>query len=530
MSVATKSRRLPHQIMGDLAAKNGRVCVVVGVDMGTESLRVGLYAMDGTIIAASSAPYVTSFPAYGCAEQNPNDWWASLKVAMNEALAAAGEGLFIMALSLSCTSCTVCALDESGGPLRPALLWMDVRAADTAQAVSEVPAASCPSRRVNSGGKGPVSAEWMVPKALWLKRHEPDTYNKARWIVECIDYVNHRLTGRMCASQNNASIRWHYSVERGWPTGLLQQLGLDDLLSKWPAAVDVIAMGEPVGNLTANAAQDLGLPEGLLVVQGGADAFVGIVGLGCTRAGEMALLTGSSHLHLGLTDQNFHGEGFWGTYQDAVIRGLGVIEGGQTSTGSALRWFKDNMAPSASYQELDAEAEQIPAGSDGVTALDHFQGNRTPFTDPHSRGAWIGLSLSHQRGHMWRALLESVCFGSYVAIKAMQSGSGFVPSSISIAGSPTKSPLWLQMHADILQIPLKLTKSAVDACCLGSAVLAAVGSGHFPSIEVAAENMITTERLVTPNPAMAELYAPALARYEALYHALAKLPPAKNAK
>src|SRR5262249_689360 len=153
---------------------------------------------------------------------------------------------------------------------------------------------------VNGGGRGPVSAEWMIPKSLWLKRHEPDVFAHAATICEYQDYLNFHLTGRRCASLNNASVRWHYATDRGGPpSSLLRKLGLGALAEKWPA--EVVAPGDVVGTLTQVAAAHLGLSPSVRVVQGGADAFIGMIGLGVAAPGQMALITGSSHLQLGVT-------------------------------------------------------------------------------------------------------------------------------------------------------------------------------------------------------------------------------------
>ena len=218
---------------------------------------------------------------------------------MKQAIADAGVSpTDIAALCVDSTCCTVVALDAAGAALRPALLWMDMRSASEA---ARVAATGDPALRVNSGGAGPVSAEWMIPKALWLKDNEPEVFAAAAHICEYQDFLNFHLTGRMCASVTNASVRWHYDAQAGWPATMLRALGLEALLEKWPN--EVLALGEVVGGLTAAAAAHLGLPEGLPVAQGGADAFVGMVGLGVIDPGQMALLTGSSHLHLGCTER-----------------------------------------------------------------------------------------------------------------------------------------------------------------------------------------------------------------------------------
>ena len=146
----------------------------------------------------------------------------------------------------------------------------------------------------------------------------------------------------------------------------------------------------------------------------------------------------------------------WGTYRDAVTPGVNVVEGGQTSTGSIVAWYR-RLLGDPSYEALDAEAAAVPPGCEGVVSLDHFQGNRTPHTDPLSRGAITGLTLAHGRGHVFRSLVEAVCYGTEAVLEAMR-GSGYSPEQIAVAGGATRSQLWLQCHADVSGLPFVLTK------------------------------------------------------------------------
>ncbi|KAK3262809.1 hypothetical protein CYMTET_28355 [Cymbomonas tetramitiformis] len=390
---------------------------------------------------------------------------------------------------------------------------------------AEVAACGDDALRVNSGGAGPVSAEWMVPKSLWLKRNEPEVYAAAHFICEYQDYMNFHLTGRMCASINNVSVRWHYSAERGgYPASLLDKLGLGALLHKWPK--EVLPLGARVGGLTEAAARHLGLPTGLPVAQGGADAFIGMIGLGVLQPGELALLTGSSHLHLGVSREAMHGKGMFGSYADCLLPGTHVVEGGQTSTGSVISWYKRMLGEEVTYDILNAEAEAVPPGCEGLAALDHFQGNRTPHTDAASRGALVGLTLKHTRGHIFRALIEAVCFGTALILDTMRSA-GYNPKAIVIAGGATRSPLWLQVHADVCGLPLRRTRVA-DACSLGSAILAAVCAGSFADVSTAVQSMVHVSEVVEPNPRMTVTYAAPYLAYKNLYPALSPLFHASN--
>lgn len=486
----------------------------IGIDGGTEGIRAGVFDARGKPLAWASTAYETHFPAPGRAEQNPADWWAGCGRSVRNALATADVSpADIAGVAVDTTCCSVVLLDDKGEALRPALIWMDVRAATEAE---DVAATNDAALKVNGGGTGPVSAEWMVPKALWLKRHEPETFARAAHVCEYQDFINLKLTGRLCASVNNVSVRWHHDIAAGGqPVGLLDKLAIGELADKWPR--EIVALGEVIAPLSVDASEHLGLPAGLPVAQGGADAFIGMLGLGVIRPGSLAFITGSSHLLLGLSDAPFHGRGIWGTYTGALLPGMHVVEGGQTSTGSAINWFKRNFAADASYACLDGEAAAVAPGADGLTALDHFQGNRTPFTDPHSRGAFGGLSLGHGRGHLFRALLESVAMGSRLILDSFESG-GFNAAELVLSGGVTNSPLWLQIHADVIGRPINLTEVA-DAPALGSAILAAVGSGHYGSITEGVSAMVRRTRTIEPNLAAHRCYDEPFARYQMFYGA-----------
>jgi len=484
---------------------------LLGVDGGTEGLRAGIFDVFGTPLANASTSYPTQFPAPSWAEQDPNDWWDALGKSVRKAISDSGISVDqIAAMTVDTTCCSVVPLDDSGNPVRPALIWMDVRSAEQAE---QMVATEDDALRINSNGSGPVSAEWMIPKALWIKQNEPENFDRAVTICEYQDYINLHLTGRLGASINNVSTRWHCDYSReGVPKSLLEKLDLGELAEKWPQ--DVFRLGELVGGLTPRAAEHLGLTTDLPVVQGGADAQIGMIGLGVVKPGNLALITGSSHLHLGLSEKPFHGTGIWGTYADALLPGLHTVEGGQTSTGSVINWLK-NLFGEPDYETLNRDASKLPPGSENLIVQEHFQGNRTPHTDPKSRGAFHGLTLKHGREHLFRATIEGVAFGSELILESMRTN-GFFPESIVVSGGATRSELWLQIHSDVSNLPLTITKNP-DAPLLGCAILAAVGVGIYEDIPTAIEQMVQIDRVIEPNSQVNAEYQPFYEAYKASY-------------
>lgn len=422
----------------------------------------------------------------------------------------------VRGIGLAATSCTLVATDADGRPLRPAIIWMDVRASGEAR---DVAATGDPALKYS--GYRHASAEWLPSKALWLNRHERRTYDQAARMVEYTDWLGHQLTGEFAASVNVAAIRSYY--DGGWPASLYTALGLDDLPSKQPGRV--LAMAEPRGILTRRAADDLGLRVGTVVATGGADAFVGMVGLDVLRPGRLALITGSSHLHLTQTDSPVHGDGVFGAYTDAVVPGQWTLEGGQVSTGSVIRWFADLCGAAADrhalLDDLTDRAEKLPPGSEGVLALEFWQGNRAPYVDADARGALWGLSLHHGREHVFRALVEAVCYGTENVLRTMRSLGQDVREVVACGGA-VNSPLWMRIHADVSGIPITVTE-VPEAVALGSAVLAATACGAFPSVAAAAGAMVHTAREVVPDAGAHDAYRFYVDRYIESYAAMRDL-------
>ena len=500
---------------------------LLGVDYGTGGVRVGIFDREGNSLALASREYALNHPQPGWAEQDPNEWWSALVAATNEAVSSSGVSPGeISGICVDATASTVLATDSEGRHLRPAIMWMDLRASDQARRVSET---GDPALKYN--GYGSVSAEWGLPKALWIKENEPELYREAALICECTDWVNNRLTGEWTSSINIASAKYYYDRDTGgYPESLYAALDIEDVLDRFPNIV--LELGEVVGELRREAAEELGLKVGTPVAQGALDAYSGALGLGVVEPGKLALITGSSHVMIGQVSEPIHGRGLWGAYTDALIPGQYTVEGGQASTGSVVAWFKNNFAGDANaeakrrgvdpYEVLNEMAREVPIGSDGLIVMDYFQGNRTPHTDPLARGMMWGLSLSHGPGHVFRAILEGVCYGTEHVFRTMREH-GFEPQEIVVAGGPTGSELWVQMHADVSNMPMYLTRMGDMAPVFGSAMLAAIGAEIYPDAQTAARHMVHVERTVEPRPKAHEEYSFYMERYTETYHQMKDL-------
>jgi ribulokinase len=487
----------------------------LGVDVGTQSLRAGLFTSAGRALAIVGSPLKTTFPRPTWAEQHAQSWWDALCQVVPSCLVQADvEAAQVAALALDATSSTVLAADAAGEPLRPALLWMDQRAHVQAQRIS---ATGAPVLRF--AGRT-VSPEFGIPKALWLREHEPDVYARAAVIAECLDWLNFRLTGRWVACRTTATCKWSYvPSEGGWPNELLERLDAADLGARWPGGgAEPLYPGTLIGPLTAEAAAALGLRPGTLVAQGAVDAYAAAIGMNTLQPGQLGLILGTSSCHMAMSDAGVFGSGSWGPYPEPLLPGLWILEGGQSATGSIVRWVEQTAGGGHSLAELDAEATAAGPGAHGLLALDYWQGNRSPRQDPLARGVFVGLSLSHAVGDLLRAVYEATTFGTRHILEDMVAH-GFRPREMVVCGGGTRSQLWLQLHAAICDLPVVRTAEP-EAAALGAAICAAVGAGAFVDLRRAAAAMVQERERIEPEAAVREAYGELYDHYLATYDVL----------
>ncbi|GAA1393982.1 FGGY-family carbohydrate kinase [Luteococcus peritonei] len=499
---------------------------LLGIDMGTGSARAGIFDATGKQYGFGSGEWATTHPHSGWAEQDPEAWWAAIVAAVQDAVKLSGvDPQAIKAVSMDATSSTVVFLDDQDRTVRPALLWMDVRAveeADQIRATGDAALKYC--------GEGPVSAEWGLPKAMWVKKHEPEVFERVAIICDETDWLVNKLSGEWTMSVAHAAGKYFYDGDAGgWPTSLYRAVDAMDILERYPSHVAQVC--EVVGQILPQVAEELGLSPSTLVVEGGIDAYVGAVGLGVAEPGKLALITGSSHVITGQLASPLYSRGLWGSFTDATVPGYYTIDGGQTSTGSIIDWFRRNLAAQSQAKAvqtgrnvldiLTEEAAKIPIGSDGLVMLDHFQGNRAPYFDGRSRGIFWGMTLAHTEAHLFRAAMEGICFGTENIVQIMREQQ--VPlDAMVVSGGATRNRLWLQMHADVHNLPLMLP-AVTEGPVLGSAMMAAVGAGLHHDLPTASREMTRTAEVIEPDAEAHEQYRFNFEAYRDTYPAMQEL-------
>lgn len=465
--------------------------IILAIDIGTEGARAGVFDVAGTRLADASAPYLTHYPRPGWAEQNPSDWWRAAVQASRTALSDAGIDQ-VDAVGVATTASSVVVLDGDGKSLRPALLWMDSRASEESAFTATV---DHPAMAFSGGSD---SAEWLIPKAMWLARNEPETFRDSRMIGESVDYLTYRLTGRWVGSRMNATCKWNYDHRVGSvPVDLYETLGIAPLAEKLPQ--EILPVGEVAGELSAAASAELGLRPGARVVTGGIDAHLALVALWGASANPVAVVAGTSNAFIAELDDPLFSPTIWGPYPGALSEGRWLVEGGQIAAGAAISWLSERIlgVTRDRVHDLITRAEELPAAGHGLLVLDDFMGNRTPLRNPRLRGGVLGLSLGTTPEQLYRATVESVAFGTRQVLASF-ADVGVDTKDVFFTGGIRHNPLWMQTTADALQRPIGL----VDGENLTTRALAILGAAATTGspIDDVARRFTPSYRTIEPIP------------------------------
>ena len=473
---------------------------LVGIDVGTTGVKAIAISPSGEVLARAEEEYPLSIPRAGWAEQDPEDWWR----ATERVLAALGAG-DIAGIGLSGQMHGLVALDAGDRVLRPAILWNDQR---TAAECAEIEERVGLSRLIELTGNRALTG-FTAPKILWLRRHEPEVYGRIAHILLPKDYVRLRLTGERAVDVADASGTLLFDVAaRRWSEDVVAAL---EIPAEWlPQALE----SPEVSGETA---------EGVPVAAGAGDQAAGALGVGVDRPGRLSVVLGTSGVVFAAlpayrTDAEARVHAFC-----HAVPGAWQAMGVMLSAAGSLRWLRDAVAPGADYAELAGEAAAWPPGAEGLTFLPYLQGERTPHADPDARGAFVGLTLRHDRGALVRAVLEGVAYGLRDSLELLVA-LGVRPEAGRVSGGGARSDLWLRIVASVLGISLECT-AVEEGAAYGAALLGGVAGGVFADVQEAVAACVRVRDTVEEAPEWREAYAEGYERFRALYPALRRLGP-----
>ena len=478
----------------------------IGVDLGTSACKFLLMDEKGAILNVVSEDYDVEFPHPGWSQQNPADWWAAVRRGI-PALLAGHDASKVAGIGCGGQMHGLVALDADDEVIRPAILWNDGRTVEQVRYLNE----EVGVEKLLEWTGNIAYAGFTAPKILWMRDEEPENYARIAHVMLPKDYVNHLLTGVYATDVSDASGMLLLDVAtRAWSAPMLELCGLT--AEQLPAVHESY---EAIGTLLPEVAAELGLPGGVVVCAGAGDNAAAAVGTGCVGAGAMNVSLGTSGTvfiptagfsPVGDRIHSFcHADGGWHL--------MGCI----LSAASCNAWWAGYILGTDDFAGEQAGIDAADASLDLPYFLPYLMGERTPHNDTLARGAFVGMCMSTTRADMTRAVLEGVAFAIRDSVEIARSLGVDVAAS-TVCGGGAKSPLWLQMLADVLGIELRLPATE-QGPGYGGALLAAVAAGVYPDVAAACDAVVSVRATVEPDPA-------AVAAYEARYQAWRQMYPA----
>lgn len=484
--------------------------LLLGIDVSTTGVKALLIDSHGAIVASATTPLQLSTPYPLWSEQHPHDWWQAAVNSIQQVVKKT-DAAKIAAIGLTGQMHGLVLLDEQGEVLRPAILWNDQRCAEQCD---EIRASLGKERLVRISGNDALTG-FTAPKILWVRKHEAEVYDRARQVLLPKDYLRYKLTNEYAMDKADGSGTLLFDLEkRGWSVDTLRA---NKIPAEW--LPETFEGPEITGRVSREAAQATGLNEGTPVVAGGGDQAAQAVGVGAIRPGTLAVTLGTSGVVFAATDAPLiEPEGKLHAFCHAVP-GRWHLMGVMLSAAGSLQWYHDALAPNVSFDELVGEASRISPGSDGLLFLPYLAGERTPHPDPLARGAWVGLTMRHSRGHLTRAVLEGVAFGLKDIFLLMQEAGVRSIDQVRVSGGGAKSSLWRQILADVLGTEL-VTVNTTEGAAYGAALLAGVTAGVWSDVDAACEQTIRVNESVSPEARDVSRYNEMYSQYQSLYPAL----------
>lgn len=486
--------------------------LLLGIDVSTTGAKSLIIDSDGDVLADATTPLNVATPRPLWSEQDPESWWRAVVTSIRQALAQARKHCApIAAIGLTGQMHGLVLLDENKAVLRPAILWNDQRCSAECD---DIRALLGKERLLEVTGNDALTG-FTAPKIMWVQKNEPEIYARVRHILLPKDYIRLKLTGSLAMDKADGSGTMLFDLKaRDWSPVVLSALNIPrDWLPQTYEGPEV------TGEVSREAAAITGLSEGTPVVAGGGDQAAQAIGVGAVRSGIVALTLGTSGVVFAPTESPLvDPRGRLHSFCHSVP-GRWHLMCVMLSAAGSLQWYRDSLSPQTSFEDLLAEAEGVPAGSEGLLFLPYLTGERTPYADPLARAAMVGLTARHRRAHMTRAVLEGVAFGlrdSFELIKG--AGLGAV-GQVRVSGGGARSLLWRQILADVLRSEL-VSVNTTEGAAYGAALLAGVGNGTWPDVDTACLKNVKTQNHVSPCEKTMTVYEALYPHYRNLYAAL----------
>lgn len=482
----------------------------LGIDIGTTAVKVILLS-EQEIVFQTSATHELMSPSIGWAEEDASVWWSNTIKAVRELLKAVPSAVDdIVSIGVSGMVPAIVLLGPDNEPLRNTIQQNDARAISEIEEVNQ----AFDQLKLFAQTGGYTNQQHILPRLLWVKRHEPEVWSKVRTVLGSYDYINYRLTG-------TKSLEMNWAVESGM-FDIRTRTWLDEHMKWLELSADMLPTvhesAEIIGMVSEEAARLTGLKAGIPVIAGSADHVASTLAAGIVEPGDLLIKFGGAGDILYCMDEIAPSPQLFFDYH--VHPDFYLLNGCMASSGSLVKWYAHEFLRDDSpdlFKNLDEEAEQVRPGSDGLVILPYFLGEKTPIFDPEARGVMFGLSLSHHRGHIFRAVLESVIYGFRHHIEVLRD-LGYEPKRILATNGGAKSRFWCQIAADVLNADIR-SYPAHPGSALGVAFLAGKTAGLYQEWDNI-NRFLSVYRDFQPQPSHAEVYDKAYEVYRELYTTL----------
>jgi xylulokinase len=494
--------------------KQGKTNGLIGIDLGTSSVKVLLTDLEGNILARHSKDYPTHQPIPGWFEQAPKDWWKAVASSVDHIITDFGESLDIRSIGLSGQMHGTLLLDHKHQPLYPAIIWQDQRSSKHVEQINQLISRS----RLISITGSPAATGFQAMTIRWIQQNKPDLWKQTAYILLPKDYLRLQMTGELASDPSDGSGTLLFDVsQRTWSTELLNLFEIDKTLLP-PIQPSISVAGE----LTPSTAEAFNLSPGIPVVTGAADTACAMLGAGLldprkllvniSTGGQVVLPCWQVEL-----DMQGRSHTFCSTLEPQPGQAGWFRMGATLSAGGSLQWLRDNLLELSgrdAYPQMTALTATSPPGANRLIFLPYLAGERTPHMDSAARGSFIGLSLHHQNSDLVRAVMEGVVFSLLEASLTLRSAS-IQPDSIILAGGGSRSRLWQQIVADVFNLPVTPLLIS-EQSALGAAILAGLGM-QLISLEQVPQSWARYGDTIEPDPRNISLYASLFDLYQKAY-------------
>lgn len=486
--------------------------VILGIDLGTSSVKAMLLDLEEGVIGVKTKEYGVDIPKPGYAEQNPEMWWTSLVDVLRwlkehhkdafEAICAIGYSGQMHGLVLA---------DTDGKPVRPAIIWLDQRAGIQLEEINH----TFSEERMGHIFCNRVSSGFAFPSLLWVKENEPKVFAKVKHILSPKDYLRYKMTGKFGAEVVDASSTGMFATaKRDWAWEVLSQFGFSEEI--FPVVAE---SADIAGTISQACAKETGLSEDIPVIYGTGDQPAQSIGNGVIGEGKIISNIGTGGQISAFSIKPAYDKQLRTNTFCHGIRGAYTIFGATLCSGMSLNWAKNKVLHVDSYEEVNTSVSKVVPGSNGLIYLPYLSGERTPHMNPNAKGVFFGMTLGQERGHFLRAVMEGVTYSLKDCLGIIQELGIDAPEIIASGGAAASSQ-WLQIQADIFEKPVRASRVKEQAC-LGSCLLAAVGTGLCSSLEEACGRFVSMdEKIYFPDKNNIGIYREAYKKYRQLYERL----------